>query len=208
MLEMSAVSVAGRKGREQRSSVHHAQGKHPLAGSEERGIVFRHRALQLKMQGLSSREIGLHIQREYELVKTPPVGTVYDWIQAALREGMRGNEENTMQHLAIVIARSEAIIRVLMPFALDEFAVERKRVINGKAVRVVDEDAFKEMIKAAQEIRKQGESVLRAMGINRAAPIREKTTDLDRHLFIIQCVQDHIASEQEGSGGTQTWHVT
>ena len=153
------------------------------------------------MRGLSLREVALEIEREFELIQTPPIGTVYDWIQAALREGMRSNEDAVRDYVMLFRARSEEIIRVLIPFVLHDFLVERTKTINGVPVKVIEERVLKQRAMAAAEIRKQGESVLRAMGVNRAPPVREKTRSEDMTLLVIHTINQQIAAERGVTAG-------
>jgi len=160
-------------------------------------MSLRHRALHFRMRGLKYREIGPALQREYDLAETPPMPTVYDWVQIALREGTRANAEAAALYLAIVMERAEAIVRTLMPIVLDKVAIERTTIIDGQTVRVIEESELRDCIQAAQEIRKQHDSVLRAMRGNRANQESPKAEAFNSQLFVINAVRDHMAKPEE-----------
>jgi hypothetical protein len=178
-------------------SIHHRPGLHALNGSQERLEIFRGRALHLKMYGHSFRQIGEMIAKEYELESVPPVATVFEWIEAEIKRCRKGKEAEADAYVALVHERTEAIIRNLIPLALDPFAVSRKKVIKGEEIEIIDEDMLKERIAAVAEIRKNHELMLRALGVYKApAEVMGGTTEGTK-TFIMNFVTQHIAGKGE-----------
>lgn len=179
-------------------TVHHAPGAHPLMGSDERRIILSRRALQLKTYGYTLPAIAEKLTEEFELADQPAKTTVFEWIESALAETLKGAKEDADHYIAIHKQRAETIIRGLMPYACDAFVVERTRRIDGCEVKVIDEKVLDERIKAAGEIRKQGESVLKALGVFKPAGEGDNSVTPDGiKMFVIQTVNNHIARPGE-----------
>lgn len=172
----------------------HAPGANPLAGSEERAMQLQHRAMQLKVRGHNLSDIANILTEEMELKEIPGRTTVFDWIQKAAADGMSGNKDVVEQYVKVFVNRSEEIVKKLIPFALDQFRVERTKMIDGEPTTIIDEDVMDERLKACAEIRKQGESVLRAMGVTRpsAQDGAEKGDNSGMKTFILQAISNHI----------------
>lgn len=181
-------------------TIHHPPENHALVGNEERLAVLRRRALQLRIQGKQYRVIADEIALEFELEGTPAINTVHDWVEAALREGLREQKQEAKNYVRLVMERSEQIIQSLYPYAAGLYVVERTRVIDGVPMKIIDAEVLDERIKAAGEIRKQHDSVLKAMGVTGPERKDDGANQLGAggmQMFVIQTVTNHIAAPGE-----------
>lgn len=151
------------------------------------------------MRGYSALEISKALREEFNLEADPNTSTVNTWISEAVGEEQEKLTEVTQSYISTFHRRAEAIIKRLIPFALDPFAVRRKHVRDGVEIDVVDENVIKEQIAAAAEIRKQGESVLRALGVFRPATGIHGPDGAGNpeglKMYILQAVTNHIAKD-------------
>lgn len=156
------------------------------------------RTMELKIRGYNAIEISKALKEEFNLVEEPNPSTVNTWICTAVAEEQDKIAETTTAYIMTHHRRAEAIIKRLIPFALDPFCVRRKAIRDGCEVDVIDEDTIKEQIAAAAEIRKQGESVLKALGVYRPVygPHGEAGSAPESlKMFVLQAVTNHIAKD-------------
>lgn len=173
-------------------TIHHPDGKTALAGAPERQMALQRRAMQLKIEGMEYRVIGETLHREFELERVPPVTTVHTWVTEAFAEGLQSMKQEGVAYIQLFMARAERMISKLMPFAMGNFVVEREIVQDGERLKVIDANVLEERIKAAGEIRKQGESVLKALGVTRPQAESERLTTDGMKMFILQSVTNHL----------------
>lgn len=173
-------------------TIHHPEGRTALAGAPERQAALQHRAMQLKIQGMELGQIGETLRDEFELEKTPAKTTVFDLVAKAFQEGLQSMKQEGEAYTRLFMARSEAMIAKLMPYAMGQFVVEREIVQDGERIKVIDAHVLEERIKACGEVRKQGESVLKALGITKAQAEGEKMTTDGMKMFILQSVTNHL----------------
>lgn len=184
----------GRQGRLGKSikTIHHPEGRTAIAGALERQAALERRGMQLKIQGMALQEIAEALREEFELERVPSVPTVFAWIAEAFTQSVQSMKQEGEAYTRLFMARSEAMIAKLMPYAMGNFVVERTEVIDGERVKVIDANVLDERIKACGEVRKQGESVLKALGVTRPQAEGEKMTTDGMKMFILQSVTNHL----------------
>lgn len=172
----------------------HNPRRHALQGSEDRRHVLCVDALALKIRGYELKEIAVALARKYDLEKTPDHTTVWDWIQEERAKLTLTNKAANDDYVATIKARAEATIKRLIPYLLDDFVVERTKVIGGMELPVIDENVLVERIKAAAEIRKQHELVMRAMGISTERGPKTEGSSEGMQAFILNLISNHIVA--------------
>lgn len=149
------------------ATTEHKDGAHQLAGSEERLIVFRRRALVLKIRGYFLHEIADKLVEEFSLAATPSLSGVQKWIDAAIAETAQDTKSETERYTAVCERRTETIVQRFFPLAMGEVKVARTVIVDGMPTEVIDEVTVKEMAVAAEVIRKNMELVLKIRGVGK-----------------------------------------
>lgn len=178
-------------------TLEHKEGAHPLEGSEERRLMLKRRAFQLKMQAWPISEIAPKLAEEFRLASAPPHKTIYGWIKESYEEGWDEARDESRNHSRLIIDRVELLIRPLLPLALGEVAIQREKMVDGVSVKYLDEKPVKEMIMASEQIRKHLETQGRTLGIGKlgvetkgGGELGEKET---LHSFISKTVNNFIS---------------
>lgn len=192
----------------------HPQDRSALQGSEERLTMLRYRALRLKIEGHYLREIGEILTSEFNLIAPPPTKTIWGWIEMALADAQVQNKEIADKYVAMLYARSEASIGELAPYAFGKFLVQKHVMVDGVRLPVIDADMFKQKLDAIDGIRKQGEIMLRAFGINSMTTSvggsdAKKAVGIDNiQTFILNSVTNHYIEEKKAiEAGTAPPHA-
>lgn len=146
---------------------HHPEDASANAGLDERLEVLKWRAMELKVQGLSLRQIALQITEDFELEKVPHYTTVDEWLDETFSQTATARQMNADAHCAIIMLRSEKIIRELLPIATGKVIIRRMKRLDRETVEVLDENAVSEMIAAAGELRKQHDQQAKLLKIGR-----------------------------------------
>lgn len=173
----------------------HAPGQSPWDGSEERRMVLKWRAMELKVQGYSLRDIAKKLEEEFELEKPVSYRTVDDWLDEAFAETVTAKQLDADRHLSVLMARTEGIIRRLLPVATGRFIVRRTRIRDGEEIEILDENVLSEMVAAAGEARQQMGLQAKLLKIGRAGEDEAKTGALSGHgltLLVEQVVTQNI----------------
>lgn len=123
--------------------------------------MLKWRAMDLRVQGYTLREITQRLQAEFELVEPVAVSTIDVWLDEAYAEAFTAKQTDATRHCATLLARSERILTKLLPMATGDFVVQRYVKVDGLEVPVICEKEMDERLKVVAEVRKQMEFQLK-----------------------------------------------
>lgn len=172
-------------------TTYHPPGVHALQGSVERRMMLVNEAAILKTRGFSLRQIADQLVIQFSLETTPQPKTVYEWIDEGLIEGRENLKEAAETYARLTIARSEKLIRSLWDIATGKVIVQRTKMVAGFETQILDEEAIKEQIQAAAEIRKQMQLECQVLGVTKRDDLDLGAMDMKTaQTFIVQTINN------------------
>lgn len=187
--------AARSKGKGGLLTVHHPPEASPKAGADERRAVLKWRAMELKLQGHSLRQICARLQSDFELVEEPSHATVDDWLDEAFGEVMTAKQKDADRHCSVILLRGEQLIAGLLPVATGQAIIRRTRIRDGQEIEILDESFLQERIAATGEIRKLMDQQAKLLKIGRVGEGKEGEGNVSGHaltLIVEKTVTNHI----------------
>lgn len=175
---------------------HHPESADLSQGFDERKEVLKWRAMELKIQGFSLRQIALQLQEDFELIDAPSYATIDLWLDNAFAETVTAKQLNAERHCAVLFTRAEAVIASLVRVAMGKVIIRRTRIRDGQEIEIIDENALHEQIAAASEMRKYMDHQAKLLKIYRPEDQGDKGGAITGHsltVLIEQTVTDSIA---------------
>lgn len=129
-------------------------GGNSLAGTDERLMLCKKLAYEMRMDDYPLVEIAETIAKQLNLEKVPSVPTVSEWITTSYNLIVGEVKEMAKQQMMVNAENLKKIIKRYMPMAMGSLHVEREETIDGFTIKVIDEKAFAEQMKAADLVGK------------------------------------------------------